>query len=78
MMAARNGKKSKTAKSAKAETEFCLVQWLEDNTVSVIPLSTAENREKVFVSAVERFKWFGKYYDGEVLSMSCKFSCCTL
>ena len=66
---AKKLKKSGKSKG-KGSTKFCIVQWLEDDTVSVIPVTSAENEDKVYVGAIERFNWYGKFYDGEVLSVS--------
>ena len=63
-------KKTKKSSKHKSKAKFCLVQWLEEDTVSVIPVTTAENEGNVYVGAIESFKWYGQYYDGEVLSIS--------
>lgn len=53
--------------------KFILVRWLEEESLSVIPASTARQGQKVYVGVFGDFKWAGKFYEGEVLSLSGKF-----
>ena len=65
-MAKRSGK-------AKAgNPKLCLVRWLEDETVSVVPATTAEAKQKVYVGAIVNFKWLKQMYEAEVLKISSK------
>ena len=65
-MAKRSGK-------AKAGSpKLCLVRWLEDESVSVVPATTAGAKQKVYVGAIVNFKWLKKMYEAEVLKISSK------
>ena len=65
-MAKRNGK-------AKAGSpKLCLVRWLEDETVSVVPATTVDAKQKVYVEAIVNFKWLKRTYEAEVLKISGK------
>ena len=50
--------------------KFLLVRWVEDESTSVLPGSSARPGQEVYAGAFGEFKWAGKYYDGEVLSTS--------
>jgi len=53
------------------EKTFVLVRWLEDETVSVMPLTAIHQDFTAHVGAVVRVKWGGrKYYDAEILKKS--------
>ncbi len=53
--------------------KFCLVRWLDDETVSVLPVQAAKEGQKVFQGSYADFKWLGKQlYEAEVLKISGK------
>lgn len=53
------------------EKTFVLVRWLEDETVSVMPLTAIHQDFTAHVGAVVRVKWSRrKYYDAEILKIS--------
>ena len=55
---------------AAAEKKFCLLRWLEEETVSVLPIKSAKDGQKVYQGAYADFKWLGKCYEAEVLKIS--------
>jgi len=73
-MAKQAGISGKAKSKAKAKTlKFCLVQWLEDETVSVVPATSADGKHKLSVGEMRSFKWIRKLYDAEVLRLSGEF-----
>lgn len=59
--------------------KLCLVRWVEDETLSVLPTSAIQVGQTAYVGAFGDFKWGGKFYEGEVLQMSGElFRTCTL
>jgi len=50
--------------------KLCLVRWVEDETLSVLPTSAIQVGQTAYVGAFGDFKWGGKFYEGEVLQMS--------
>jgi len=73
-MAKRAGISGKAKSKSKAKTQrFCLVRWLEDESVSVVPATSADGKQKLSVGEMRSFKWIGKLYDAEVLRLSGEF-----
>lgn len=71
-MAKKAGISGKAKSKVKAKTlRFCLVRWLEDETVSVVPATSADG--KLSVGEMRSFKWIRKLYDAEVLRLSDEF-----
>ena len=62
-------KRSQSGKGP-SEKKFCLVRWLEEETVSVLPIKSAKDGQKVYQGAYANFKWLGKFYEAEVLKVS--------
>jgi len=62
----------KRGKSKTKAQQFCLVRWLEDETVSVVLASSAaDSKQNPCVGAIQKFKWTGgKSFDAEVLKLS--------
>ena len=57
----------------KAEKEFTLVRWVEDDTVGIMAISAAtnESKSKPYVGAVVNMRWRGKKtYEAEILRIS--------
>ena len=52
--------------------KFCLLRWIEDETVSVVRADTVKKGMEVYVGAFAEFKWLGKFYEAEVLKISGK------
>ena len=52
--------------------KFALVNWLEDDSVGVMPLSAAKDGEKVYPGATVSLKFQRNYYDAEILKISGK------
>lgn len=54
--------------------KFILVNWVEDQTIGVMPLSSVrkEDAENIAVGSVCQVKWGSKYFSAEVLKMSGK------
>ena len=61
------GKKKGCNKNTK---RFCLLRWLCDETVSVLPVSTVRKGQNVYTSAIAEFKFAGTFYEAEVLKVS--------
>ena len=59
-----------SGKAKAGSPKFCLLRWLEDKTVSVVPATTAEAKQKVYVGAIVNFKWLKQMYEAEVLKIS--------
>ena len=51
---------------------FCLLRWLEDDTVSVVREDSTKKGMTVHVVAYADFKWSGSFYEAEVLKISSK------
>ena len=71
--------KKKSSQSAKgtgtsASNKYCLVRWLEDESVGVMPLSSSKTPD-VYVGKMTEFKYCGKYYDAEILKISGECMC---
>ena len=65
--------KFKTALDSMAK-KFALVRWLEEKSVGVMPISSAQNPEELYVGCVTKMKWTRgkKLYDVEILKLSGK------
>ena len=64
--------------SKKSKTPvYCLVRWLEDESVGVIPKSSVRKgqTDKVCVGEICEFKFGGKFYDAETLKISGRHAC---
>lgn len=51
-----------------------LVRWYEDESVGVMPISSVQKGEKVYVGATVNMKFKGKTYEAEILKLSGEFS----
>ena len=53
---------------------YCLVRWLENESVGVIPKSSVRKgqTDKVCVGEICEFKYGGKFYDAKMLKISGK------
>ena len=51
---------------------FCLLRWIEDETVSVLPTTAAKAGQKVYPGVYCEFKWLKNVYEAEVLKVSGK------
>ena len=60
--------------STKPSKEHLLLRWLDDEKISVEPISAAKSGEKVYAGVFGDFKWAGKYYEAEVLKISGEYS----
>lgn len=49
---------------------LCLARLLEDETVSVVSVTTAEAKEEVYVGTTVKFKLLKQMYEAEVLKIS--------
>ena len=49
--------------------KFCLLRWLEDETVSVLPATAAKTGQKVYPGCYCKFKWLTKFYEVEILKV---------
>jgi len=65
----------KRGKSKNKAQQFCLVRWLEDETVSVVLASSvADSIQNPCVGTIQKFKWTGgKSFDVEVLKLLVRF-----
>ena len=59
-------------KMAAKPKKFILVRWLEEETLSVLTSTSVRQGQKSYVGALGDFKWGGKFFEGEVLSLSGK------
>lgn len=52
--------------------KFALVRWLEEESVGVMPISSAQNPEELYVGCMTKMKWTRgkKLYDVEILKLS--------
>ena len=50
--------------------KYCLVRWVDEETVSVVLTTSVREEQRVEVAGIYHFKWSGKYYKGEVLKIS--------
>lgn len=57
-------------KTGSGAGKFCLLRWLAEEQVSVVPSSSIRPGQKCYVGAIGEFKWQGKFYEGEVLKLS--------
>lgn len=48
------------------------MRWIEDETVSVLPVTAAKAGQNVYPGVYSDFKWMGKLYEAEVLKVSGK------
>lgn len=55
-----------------AEKKFCLLRWLEDETVSVLPTTAAKAGQNLYSGVYAEFKWLRTVYEAEVLRISGK------
>lgn len=51
-------------------SKFFLVRWLEDESVTVLPIAIGAGMEAGFVGSVTDIKFGKKYYEGEILRIS--------
>lgn len=59
------------AKGVPATPQFCLVQWIVDDQVSVMPVSSVSKDSKPVVGAVVGIRWKGKaVYKADILKIS--------
>lgn len=54
----------------KQAKNFCLLCWICDETVSVLPESTVHPGQRVYTGAIAEFKFTGTFYEAEVLKVS--------
>ena len=59
-------------KMAAKPKKFILVQWLEEETLSVLTSTSVRQEQKSYVGALGDFKWGGNFFEGEVFSLSGK------
>jgi len=59
-------------KKEEKPSKFCLVRWVDEETVSVLPVRAAKEGQKVFQGSYTDFKWLGHPYEAEVLKISGK------
>ena len=59
----------------KRDKEFILVRWLQDETVGVMPQSAVQKDSHVYVGAVTQVKYGRRFFDAEILKVSCEFFC---
>ena len=50
-------------------TEYALLRWLDDEKISVEPISSAKGKEKMYAGYFGDFKWAGRFYEAEVLKI---------
>lgn len=62
----------KRGKGGASKTSFCLLRWIEDETVSVLPVTAAKSGQKVYPGIYGEFKWLRQLYEAEVLKVSGK------
>lgn len=62
----------KSKKSATEKKKFCLLRWIEDETVSVLPATSAKAGQSVYPGVYAEFKWLKNTYEAEVLRISGK------
>ena len=55
-----------------AEKKFCLLRWIEDETVSVLPTTAAKTGQNLYPGVYAEFKWLRTVYEAEVLRISGK------
>jgi hypothetical protein len=60
----------KNKKRATEKKEFCLLRWIEDETVSVLPVTAAKAGQSVYPGVHAEFKWLKNTYEAEVLRIS--------
>ena len=65
-------KRGKEKKSTEKKT-FCPLRWIEDETVSVLPVTAAKTGQKVYPGVYGDFKWLKKVYEAQVLKVSGEF-----
>ena len=53
-----------------AKPKFALVRWTGEETLSVVAAISVRHGLEVHVGVFRDFKWAGKFYEGEVLSLS--------
>lgn len=56
----------------KSKKKVCLVKWIEEDSVGIVPLDHIQKGQRADVGAVAEFKYLKKYYDAEVLKVSGK------
>ena len=64
-------RKRAEAKGVPATPQFCLVRWIEDDQVGVMPVSSVSKDSKPVVGAEVDMRWKGKaVYKAEILKIS--------
>lgn len=53
--------------------KYILVRWIDEENLSVLPVSAIHPGQTVSHGAFGEFKWGGKYYEGEILGVSGEF-----
>ena len=59
-------------KRSKTKKTFCLLRWIEDETVSVLPVTATKTGQKVYPRVYYKFKCLAKFYEAEILKVSGK------
>ena len=49
---------------------YLLIRWIAEENLSILPCTAARSKDKLYVGAVDDFKWSGHYYNGEILKIS--------
>lgn len=57
-----------------SSSKFVLIRWMEEETLSVLATKSVRQGQQVYAGAFGEFKWGGKFYEGEVLSLSGKLN----
>lgn len=52
---------------------FCLIHWLQDDQVGVMPEKSIKERQSVSVGSYVECKWGKKFYEAQVLMLSGEF-----
>lgn len=61
-----------TKRKAVSGKKYCLVHWIEDDQIGVIPETYIKKGQMKSVSAYVDCKWGKKYYQARILKMSGK------
>lgn len=59
-----------TKRAPKKKKVHCLILWLEEDAVGIVPESNIKSGQTAAVGAIAEFKFKQKYYDARVLKMS--------
>ena len=50
--------------------KLALVNWVEEGSVSVMPVSAAKDGDKLYPGSIVSMKFHRKYYEAEILKIS--------